>query len=69
MMSRLMEQASEKIVHRLDERIKERVESEVRRSAEGSPSTSSIVQTPAIEEEDQMEAVAGALEQVSLRGE
>jgi ribosomal protein L19E len=69
MMSRLLDQASEKIVSRLDERIKERVESEVRKSGEGSPTgihgtrTSSIVEES---HEEHMEAVAGALEEVSL---
>jgi mitogen-activated protein kinase binding protein 1 len=68
-LSRLLEDASEKIVSRLDERIKERVESEIRRSGDASPSTGAGGQSPNAEQSSavRMEAVAGALETMSLR--
>ena len=68
-MSKLLEQASEKMVSRLDERIKERVGSETRKSSEGSPAASVMIESPAgIDEQCQdMDAVAGALEKVSLQ--
>ncbi|KAF2768089.1 WD40 repeat-like protein [Teratosphaeria nubilosa] len=47
-MARLLDQASEKIVGMLDERIKERVDSEMRRSNESSPLTSSPFLEPPI---------------------
>jgi mitogen-activated protein kinase binding protein 1 len=69
MLSRLLEDASEKIVSRLDERIKERVESEIRRSGDASPSTGAGGHSPNTEQSSavRMEAVAGALETMSLR--
>ena len=70
MMTKLLDQASEKIVSRLDERIKERVESEVRRSSDGSPSAVAISESPTDvgNQEDRMDAVTGALEKVAIDG-
>ena len=70
MMAKLLDQASEKIVSRLDERIKERVESEVRKSSEGSLSGAGISESPADvgDQSEQMETIAGALEKVALDG-
>ena len=65
MMAKLLDQASEKIVSRLDERIKERVESEVRKSGEGSPSGPRVMS----ESPDGMDAVVGALEKVAIQEE
>ncbi|KAK3056322.1 hypothetical protein LTR09_002829 [Extremus antarcticus] len=67
-MARLLDQASEKIVSRLDERIQEKVEREVRRSTESSPLGASFTQAVIAEEgqSEHMDAVAGALEKVSL---
>ncbi|KAK3713657.1 hypothetical protein LTR37_008351 [Vermiconidia calcicola] len=71
MVARLLDQASEKIVSRLDERIKERAESEVRRSTEGSPSGTVAVDSPAELEHrsEQMDVVVGALKNVALDDE
>lgn len=65
MMAKLLDQASEKIVSRLDERIKERVESQVRKSGEGSPSGPRVMS----ESPDGMDAVVGALEKVAIEKE
>ncbi|KAK3698925.1 hypothetical protein LTR37_016712 [Vermiconidia calcicola] len=71
MVARLLDQASEKIVSRLDECIKERVESEVRRSTEGSPSGAVAVDSPTKLEHrgEQMDVVVGALQRVALDDE
>jgi WD40 repeat protein len=66
MMTKLLDQASEKIVSRLDERIKERVESEVRKSGEGSPSGVVMSESPKEIEGQDMDAVVGALEKVAI---
>ena len=66
MMTKLLDQASEKIVSRLDERIKERVESEVRRSGEGSPSGPVMSESPKDMSSQDMDAVIGALEKVKI---
>ncbi|TKA32859.1 hypothetical protein B0A50_01085 [Salinomyces thailandicus] len=67
MMTKLLDQASEKIVGRLDERIKERVESEVRKSSEGSPLSEPHLHSPGeITEGGHPDALAGALQQMQL---
>ena len=68
MMAKLLDQASEKIVTRLDERIKERVESEVRKSSEESPSSAVVNESPADvgTPQEQMDAVTGALEKIAI---
>ena len=68
MVAKLLDQASEKIVNRLDERIKEGVECEVRKSTEGSPAASGMLDSsPEVEEHnDGMDAVVGAFENVDL---
>ena len=63
MVARLLDQASDKIVGILDERIKERVDSEVRRSSEVSPRLGSPAE---VKEEEQADALAGALERVTI---
>jgi mitogen-activated protein kinase binding protein 1 len=66
MMTKLLDQASEKIVSRLDERIKERVESEVRRSGDGSPLGPVLSESPKDVSSQDMDAVVGALEKVKI---
>ena len=70
MMTKLLDQASDRIVSKLDERIKERVESEVRGSREGSPLNGAIVESPggADDQSEQVDedAIAGAMEKVTL---
>ena len=66
MMTKLLDQASEKIVSRLDERIKERVESEVRRSGDGSPLGQVMSESPKDVSTQDMDAVVGVLEKFKI---
>lgn len=67
MMTRLLDQASEKFVGMLDERIKEQVENEVRKSSEGSPASALPLASPTEDgEHSQADALAGALKRVQI---
>lgn len=68
-MAKVLEEASEKIVSRLDERIKERIEDELRKSTDAA--SSAVSTTPSTVGgsggvADDVEAVTGALESVTL---
>ncbi|KAK3675178.1 hypothetical protein LTR78_005112 [Recurvomyces mirabilis] len=67
-MARLLDQTSEKIVGMLDDRIKERVESELRKSAEGSPTGVRDPRGSLDSACHDTDALAGAVEGMNLKG-